>query len=211
MAQGSLTAAEQLLSVVDVSQQQPPSPHHAPPYIAQARLLLAQNRLQEAQSRLAPLARWAEANGCTRYLIPILILRAQAALRRGNAASARMFLSRAVELAAPQGYRRDLLGADTSITALLPEVRYAAPAFVDELLARIPRGKPAQPLLVDPLTERELEVLRLIADDLTNQEIADRLVIAVSTVKKHINRIFSKLAARDRTHAVLRARELGLL
>jgi len=53
--------------------------------------------------------------------------------------------------------------------------------------------------------------LRLIADDLTNQEIADRLVIAVSTVKKHINRIFSKLAARDRTHAVLRARELGLL
>jgi len=143
VAQGSLTAAERLLSAVDVSQQQPPSPHHAPPYIAQARLLLAQNRLQEAQSRLAPLARWAEANGCTRYLITILILRAQAALRRGNAASTRIFLSRAVELAAPQGYRRDFLGADMSITALLPEVRYAAPAFVDELLARIPRHKPA--------------------------------------------------------------------
>ena len=81
--------------------------------------------------------------------------------------------------------------------------------FVDSLLACLPIERPAQSLL-DPLTAPELEVLRLIADDLTNQQIAERLVTAVSTVKKHINHIFSKLQALDRTQAIDRARELGL-
>jgi LuxR family maltose regulon positive regulatory protein len=64
---------------------------------------------------------------------------------------------------------------------------------------------------IDPLTERELEVLRLIADGLSNYEIAVRLFVGVSTVKTHVNRIFSKLCAKNRTQAVARARELRLL
>jgi ATP/maltotriose-dependent transcriptional regulator MalT len=65
--------------------------------------------------------------------------------------------------------------------------------------------------LIDPLTKRELEVLQLIAAGLSNQEIAEQLVVAVSTVKKHINRMYSKLGVKRRTQAVARARELNLL
>ncbi len=65
--------------------------------------------------------------------------------------------------------------------------------------------------LPEPLSERELVVLRLIAEGLSNQEIAERLVVAVSTVKTHINNIYGKLGVGNRTQALTRARELGLL
>jgi len=65
--------------------------------------------------------------------------------------------------------------------------------------------------LIEPLSERELEVLRLIAQGLSNQEITQKLVVALSTVKGHNLRIFAKLQAKSRTEAVARARELGLL
>jgi ATP/maltotriose-dependent transcriptional regulator MalT len=65
--------------------------------------------------------------------------------------------------------------------------------------------------LLDPLSDRELEVLRLVATGLSNQDIADKLVIAVSTVKSHTNKIFGKLAVQNRTEAVAKARGLGLL
>ena len=65
--------------------------------------------------------------------------------------------------------------------------------------------------LVDLLTERELEILHKIADGLSNAEIAEQLVIEVSTVKKHINRLYDKMGAKTRTHALVRAKELQLL
>jgi len=65
--------------------------------------------------------------------------------------------------------------------------------------------------LVEPLSERELEVLRLIGDGHSNQAIADRLVVAVSTVKRHINNLYGKLDVQSRTQALVRARELRLL
>lgn len=70
---------------------------------------------------------------------------------------------------------------------------------------------PCLPGLVEPLSERELEVLRLIAAGLSNREIADALVIAVTTTKKHASNIYGKLGVRSRTEAVARAQELGLL
>jgi LuxR family transcriptional regulator, maltose regulon positive regulatory protein len=74
-----------------------------------------------------------------------------------------------------------------------------------------PEDRPAKNMLVDPLSKRELEVLRLVAQGLTNNEISQRLVLALSTVKGHNLRIFGKLQARNRSEAVARARELGLL
>src|SRR5262249_203116 len=70
--------------------------------------------------------------------------------------------------------------------------------------------KPLASTLVEPLTERELEILQLIALGLSNQAIAERLIIALSTVKRHINNLFGKLAVQSRTQALLRARELQL-
>jgi ATP/maltotriose-dependent transcriptional regulator MalT len=70
---------------------------------------------------------------------------------------------------------------------------------------------PQPSTLAEPLSERELEVLRLIADGHSNQAIADRLVVAVSTIKKHVNNIYGKLDVQSRTQALVRARELHLL
>jgi LuxR family maltose regulon positive regulatory protein len=93
-------------------------------------------------------------------------------------------------------------------------VRDVAPAFVDQLLdaagVSASRAAMAQPL-VEPLSERELEVLRLIAAGLANREIAEELVIAVGTVKRHINHIYGKLNVGSRTQALAKARELRLL
>jgi LuxR family maltose regulon positive regulatory protein len=82
-------------------------------------------------------------------------------------------------------------------------------------IGRDPVSGPARPgtkgILIEPLSTRELEVLSLAAAGMSNQEIADRLVITVSTVKSHLNHIFGKLGAKNRTQAGQRARKLGLL
>jgi ATP/maltotriose-dependent transcriptional regulator MalT len=112
---------------------------------------------------------------------------------------------------------------------LLRQVRHAAPAFVDDLLLRCSAqpalradGSPTKSRpgfmagattesLIDPLTERELEVLNLLALGLTYREIAQRLIVAIGTIQAHCSNIYGKLGANNRTQAVLRARELGLL
>ncbi len=210
LSHGRVTEAARLLEALESLPWPPTHPYYATANLAWVRLLLVQNHIQEAQSYLKILSRWAEDMGHAGYLITILILKAHAAIAHRDTSSARKWLAQAVEIAAPQDYRRHFLNENTSILDLLPDVRHAAPVFVDALLAAIHKARPAQALL-DPLTDREHEVLRLIADGLTNPDIAERLSITVSTTKKHINRIFSKLEAHDRTQAVLRARELHLL
>jgi LuxR family maltose regulon positive regulatory protein len=88
--------------------------------------------------------------------------------------------------------------------------------YVDKLLSAFGErvfhpSSPGPQLLVEPLSERELEVLSLIAEGLSNAEIADKLVIAQGTVKRHINNIYGKLGVQSRTQAVARGRELSLL
>jgi NarL family two-component system response regulator LiaR len=90
-------------------------------------------------------------------------------------------------------------------TRVLKQVREAL--STEDLAAPQPAAQP----LAEPLSEREMEVLDLIAEGLTNREIADRLFIAVGTVKRHINNIYGKLEVHHRAEAIARARELGLL
>jgi len=106
--------------------------------------------------------------------------------------------------------------------------RGIAPSYVETLLSAFPRTEgqglrtelaepthsvpsPQSSGLVEPLTTRELEVLRLLADGASNDEIARRLIISLGTVKKHVANVFGKLAAQSRTQAVARARALKLL
>lgn len=105
----------------------------------------------------------------------------------------------AARAAAPE----DLQAADTLVHDVLPVVSPSIPSFI------IVGGDQFD--LIEPLSDRELEVLRLLADGCTNQEIAEKLVLAIGTVKAHNHNIFSKLGVGNRVRAIARAKSLGLL
>ena len=102
-----------------------------------------------------------------------------------------------------------VLAAARGESVLQPSVAAKVLSRISELpnLPSEPRRQP----LVDPLTDRELEVLRALADGLSNREAADRLYLSEGTVKNHVTNVLAKLGVRDRTQAALRARDLGLL
>jgi LuxR family maltose regulon positive regulatory protein len=191
-----------------------PDPARESEYLTYARLMLAQSRAREAGDLLSRLEAAARARGRAGRLIRIHLLQARAALALGSRSQANKALAEAVRLAAPQAYRRAFLD-EPALVPLLSEVRSVAPRFVDEVLAAARREpQPAASALAaleEALNEREMEILRLIADGLTNAEIAGRLSLARSTVKWHINNLYAKLDARTRTQALARAREAGLL
>jgi predicted ATPase/DNA-binding CsgD family transcriptional regulator len=106
--------------------------------------------------------------------------------------------------------RGQVYAFESALTAVANRFQVKRPANVATPLTGVPTFRADQPL-IETLTERELEVLRLIATGLSNREIAERLFVAVSTVKKHINHLYDKLAVQSRTQAIARARELNLL
>jgi LuxR family maltose regulon positive regulatory protein len=183
-------------------------------HLAFARVLLALEHLAEARAWLARLEQFTTDYKLQRPLISVHILQALLAERSGNHADALDCLAKALALAAPEEYYRLFLNEDTRVAQLLHAARQAAPAFVDRVLymnASDPsRDIPSQPL-VEPLSDRELEILALLAAGLTNREIADQLFIAVGTVKRHTNNIYGKLNVRNRTEAVAKGRDLRLL
>ncbi len=199
------------------------SPNGEPDYlridghVVYARLLLVQGLLEDARRWLDRLDRFTRERGLVRWLLTVRVLQALVAERLGDRPAARDALTQAIEIAAPEGYSRAFLDEDEQVIALLPDVRQVAPAFVDQLLeyAGIPRPRhevaPRPQPLVEPLSERELEVLRLIAAGYSNRAIAERLVIALGTVKRHINNIYGKLGVGSRTQAIARANALRLL
>jgi LuxR family maltose regulon positive regulatory protein len=186
-------------------------------YFTYARLLLAQNRPAEARTLLSNLERYARSGGLVRSLITVHILQALAQQALGQKEQAMACLEEAVRLAAPEGYRRAFLDEGQAVLALLPGVRHLTPDFVDGLLGGVPpepgreRTISVQQSLVEPLSERELEVLGLVAEGLSNREIADKLVLSVGTVKTHVHNIFGKLGVEARPRAIARARELDLI
>ena len=198
--------------------------------LLRARLALARGETAAARNALALLETQVSASGRRARLIQIHVLQALAAQQAGDAAAAGEHLRGGLRLAAAEGYRRAFLDGGRPVAALLPLVRSAAPEFVDDLLARFGDLRPAQPAasaphptgspqalapqpggLIEPLSERELEILRLIDDGQSNQAIADRLVITVGTAKWHISNIYGKLGVRSRTQALSHARELNLI
>lgn len=197
------------------------SPGLSPDYIeldsqvTYSRLLIAQGRSQDSRKLLKRLSNFLEKRGLFRWLVTVQILQAITEEKLGNRDEAYDYLSKAILLAVPNDYFRAFLEQDPVIITLLPKVRPAAPGFVDQLMeyAGLPKKwteAQMQPL-VEPLSSRELELLALIVAGYTNQEIAERLVIAKGTVKRHINNIYGKLGVHSRTEAVARAWALRLV
>jgi LuxR family maltose regulon positive regulatory protein len=203
-------------------------------HLVYARLLLAQRRFSELRRWLARLERFTRERALYRWLIGVYVLQAVVAEGSRDRRLACDRLSLALERAASQDYLQVFLSEGDLMQDLLPAVRNAAPAFVDRLLRAfsVQRSYPASdgdgaemsvsPLqsdspepervsLVEPLSERELEVLGLIASGLSNREISKELYIAIGTVKRHTNHIYGKLGVHSRTQAVARARALRLL
>ena len=192
-----------------------------------ARVRLAQSRPAETRSLLATTRVAAEADHSVAELITISILETAVAEATGRRAAARRSLEEAVRLAAPGGYVQKFVDDGRSVAHLLPLVRKASPAFVDRVIAAVadaggPRraGSPrferpvwqdADGRLLEPLTARELDVLRLMAQGATNAVIADRLAVSLGTAKWHVGNVRAKLGVANRTQALVRAQELGLV
>jgi LuxR family maltose regulon positive regulatory protein len=187
-------------------------------HIVLARVLIAEyksNRTErtvlQAIGLLERLLKAAEKGKRTGSVIEILVLQALAHQAQGDTPLAFAPLERALTLAEPEGYFRIFVDEGPPMTALLREAAKhgTAPNYVSQLRAALRRDE-TQPLIV-PLSERELEVLRLLRTELTGPEIARELVVSLATIRTHTQNIYGKLGVNNRRAAVRRAEKLHLL
>jgi len=199
-------------------------------HITLARILLARyisdhsdSSIRKATGLMESLLKAAQEGGRMGSVIEILILEALAQHAQGDISAAFIPLQQALTLAEPEGYIRIFLDEGLPMAQLLREAskRGIMPGYTGKLLTAfetqgnvnaspIPASPASQPL-IEPLSQRELELLRLLKSDLSGPEIANHLMIALSTVRTHTKSIFNKLNVNDRRAAVKRAIELGLI
>jgi LuxR family maltose regulon positive regulatory protein len=188
-----------------------------PEYLAFVRLLVARGETDAGLELSARLLAVAETAGRMGQVVESLVLRAVALRDREEAAESLAALHRALALAQGEGYVRVFVDEGPLMAKLLHQVAAHASGseYAEELLSAMRKasGKPAaaaQPL-IEPLTGRELEVLKLIEAGYSNQEIASRLVISVATLKRHITNLYAKLGVGSRTQALSAGRELKII
>jgi len=195
-------------------------------HITLARLLIAQyrhlhidNYIHDAMRLLGRLLKVAEESERMGSVIEILVLQALAYEAQGNIPSAFVSLKRALTLAEPECYVRTFVGEGVPMNALLKKIKVEDRGlndYIHKLLASFGEkdfqtsSSIAQPL-IEPLSERELEILQLIAGGLSNQEIGAQLYLSLNTVKAHTRNIYGKLGVNSRMQAAARARTLGIL
>jgi LuxR family maltose regulon positive regulatory protein len=192
-------------------------------YAALGRAYLGQGQTGQALQVVEPLSRASERSGWGLLLMEVLVLRALALRAQGEKEQALNVLEGALSLGEPQGFVRTFVDEGQAMADLLREAaaRGMAPEYVNKLLAAfevVEHGpleeavapSEAQPI-PEPLSQRELGVLRLLNTSLSSTEIAGELVVSVNTVRTHIRNIYGKLGVHSRYEAVARARELNLL
>jgi LuxR family maltose regulon positive regulatory protein len=202
-------------------------------YLAYAEARIAQGQPDEVLAVLSPLLSATETGGWTMFVIETLVLQSLAFQALSDAAAAMRCLERALSLAEPEGFVRTFVDRGAPMAVLLKQIleaertgghapsRGVAADYVRRLLDAFGKGKekqpgeplplPSPPALVEPLSKREMEVLRLLATDLTSAEMARELVLSVHTVRSHIKSIYAKLDVHSRYEAITRATELNLL
>jgi LuxR family maltose regulon positive regulatory protein len=184
--------------------------------IALAKVWLSQHETEKALSLLDRALQSTQVVGRLGNAVHILAVQAIVYHARGESEQAFVRLERALELAEPEGYVRVFVDEGTPMARLLRRMitRSSASEYIQRLLEALGESvkvtPPITPRLIEQLSQRELEVLHLIVDGATNQEIAHELVPTVNTVKRHISNIFRKLEVSNRAQAIARAHELNL-
>jgi LuxR family maltose regulon positive regulatory protein len=179
----------------------------------------------QAIAMIERLQKETEAIHNTYHLIDLMVLKAMALYRDDRLDDAEKCMEHALDLAAPGGWVRPFVELGPPMAELLTRMKQRYPA-VDQVVTLLtafrdlpvtsqpqvqqPKSRPDQPL-IDPLTNRELDVLELLAERLQDKEIADKLCVSIATVKTHLRHIYEKLAVGNRRQAVQRARQSGLL
>ena len=232
LAQGNVAAAADWTEQRGLGTDDEPRYTREPEYLVLARVLLAQDRPDEALRLLGRLHGLAATQQRTGSVVEIQALQALALAARGDGTAAVATLAEALMLACSQGYVRVFVDEGKPMANLLGPFVMAqrkdqaaarvplaylgrlVQAFEHEVTGAARRGRSGTAIVpgsIAALSDRELEVLDLLAAGKQNREIADELFVAVDTVKKHVTHIFDKLGAANRTEATARARELGLL
>jgi LuxR family maltose regulon positive regulatory protein len=187
-----------------------------PIVLAVVRLLMAKREYNAAMALTQRLLQKAEAEKRIGRVIEVLVLQALAFQGNKDFEQALTVLEKAFSIAQSEGYMRTFLDEGEPMAKLLFQARSLriGTGYAAELLAAIGntygRSLPPPELLIEPLTLRELEVLKLIETGYSNQEIAAKLVISIPTVKRHISNIYTKLGTSSRTQAISSGRELKL-
>jgi LuxR family maltose regulon positive regulatory protein len=220
LAQGRLEMAERLLLGRGLTVSDEPSFLHLPEHVALARLWIAQSMSYQSESLLVNvvdlldrLRRASESGGWTWYLIQVLTLLALAYQVQGRPEKGQHALNQALTLAEPNRFMRIFLDEGEPVIDMLRRsaARRDVSGYLRQLFTAV-EGDPVPSLPpLDPLSEREMDVLRLLAKGLSNKEIADRLFITPGTVKVHASNIYGKLGVSGRAQAAAWGRELGLL
>ena len=193
--------------------------------MSRAKVYMFEGNATEALALLEPLHEQFTQKGWQNELLKVMVLQAVSYHMLGENSKAFELLGKTLKMAEPEGFIRLFVDEGVHMARLLTEAaeHTIMPDYIAKLLAafehelqtndekqEVPNASPVQ-LMVEPLSQRELEVLRLIAFGFSNQEICKHLFLALNTVKGHNRRIFEKLQVQRRTEAVARARELGLI
>ena len=220
------TAVSDWASTYNIQPTDTPIHFHEPRYLIFAQYLVLQHRWAEAETLLVTLRHLTQLGGRTGRTILALVITALAHHAQGEGRRAAEVLQEAITLAQPHGYIRIFRNADPALAAILHTIlpeNSEQQAYIQTLLntfqdvGELRKNNRQSSIvnyqlpIVETLSERELEVLRLVANGHSNRQIADELFLALGTVKKHISNIFGKLQVSSRTQAVAQARELDLI
>jgi LuxR family maltose regulon positive regulatory protein len=223
LALGNLESVDQWAQSNDISTEGDFLFHRENEYFALLRLLIAQNKFEEAFAFAERLLHISQETGNKRAELESLILLAICNFRDGITDVALEYVEEALRIAEPEDFIRIFVDEGKPMARLLYEIlsREISPEYVQKLLAAFPNVEPEKELMskpivsdsewIEPLSEREIEVLQLIAEGLSRQEVAEKLFLSLNTVKTHARNIYSKLGVNNQMQAVGKARGLGLL